>query len=78
MAIIERCRKQKQYWNYLVEKSEKMSRLKDCVKNGEVKESVICFIDAYEDMFDCCVTNICVCAIGDDGNRLEVNLKREV
>lgn len=78
MAIIERCRKQKQYWNYLVEKSEKMSKLEDCIKIGEVKKSVSVFVDAYEDMFDCLVTDISVGAIDDNGKRIGLILRRGV
>lgn len=55
-----------------------MSRLKECIKNGEVKESVDCFVGAYEDMFDCCVIRVVVCAIADNGQCIELELRNEV
>lgn len=53
-----------------------MSKLKECVRNGEVKRVVSAFVDDYEDMFDCFVTDIAVSGIGDDGNRVEIVLRR--
>lgn len=55
-----------------------MSRLKECIKNGEVKNSVTVFVDAYEDMFDCFVTDISVGAIDDNGKRIDLILRRGV
>lgn len=55
-----------------------MSKLEDCIKIGEVKKSVSVFVDAYEDMFDCLVTDISVGAIDDNGKRIDLILRRGV
>lgn len=52
-----------------------MSKLKECIKSGDVKRIVAIYVDDYEDLFDCCVTSIGVCAIDDEGKKIDVILR---
>lgn len=54
-----------------------MSKLFECIKNGEVKKVVDGFVDAFEDMFDCIVCTVDISACCVDGGSVKISMKKE-
>ena len=76
-AIIENMEKQKLYQFYLVGEMI-VSKFEECIKNGEVKKVVNGFVDAFEDMFDCCVSAITIDVVVSESSAVEIKMKKEI
>lgn len=55
-----------------------MSKLVECIGEGEVKKFVDGFVDAFEDMFDCIVCAIDIGACCVDGGSVKITMKKEI